>query len=304
MTLQLKGLLAAPHTPMHADGNLYPEMIERQAEMLSDAGLIGAFVCGTTGEGLSLTLSERFQVAERWRSAAPKGFRVIVNVSHLSLGDARALAAHAQRTGADAIASMSPCFFKPDSPEQLVAFCAEAAAAAPQLPFFYYHLPSMTAVNIPVADFLRAGEKQIPTLSGVKFTAADLGDLGRCLTVDPERFTILCGRDDMLLAALALGVTGGIGTSYNFAAPLYQRIMRNYEAGDMVSARADQAKAAEMSAILQKYGGLPATKAVMRMIGLDCGPSRLPQHNLSDRVREQLRTELEGIGFFDDSLRA
>ncbi len=297
MTHHLTGLIAAPFTALRADGALNLDLIERQVESLLQNNVSGAFVCGTTGEGVSLSTEERMQVAERWAQVSQGRLTLIVHAGHNSLPDARALAAHAQHIGAQAVAITAPTFFKPATVEDLVAFSAAVAAAAPDLPFYYYQIPSFTGVALPVYDFLVAGVERIPNLAGAKFTYENLMDYGRCLR--DGRFDMLFGRDEMLLSALALGCQGAVGTTYNLAAPLYHRIWRAYEAGDMASAQADQARAMQFIAVFARHGGLPACKAMMKMIGLDCGPVRLPQRTLSAQDYDQLKAELEQIGFFE-----
>lgn len=284
---------------MRADGSVNPGTIDELFRMLVANGVRGAFVCGTTGESMSLTVQERLQVAERWRALAEGDFVLIVHVGHNCLADCRELAAHAQQIGAHGIAAMAPSFFRPSCAEDLVSFCAEVAAAAPGLPFYYYHMPAVTGVTIPVADFLEAAAGRMPTLAGVKFTYEDLMDFGRSLVVGEGRFDMLFGRDEILLCALALGARGAIGTTYNFAAPLYRRIMDAYEAGDMAAAQKEQSRAREMVAVLSRSGGLAAVKPIMKMMGLDCGPPRLPLRRLGESECEKLRAELERIGFFD-----
>jgi N-acetylneuraminate lyase len=298
MKRHFTGLIAPPYTPMRQDGSLDLGVIEKQAQFLAEGGIRGVFVCGTTGEAMSLTVSERLKVAERWRDVTPEDFPVIVNVGHNCLADSKLLAAGAQRIGADAIAAMAPSFFKPASVEELVSFCGEIAAEAPALPFYYYHIPVMTGVTIPVFDFLRAGTRRIPTLAGAKFTCEDLMDFGRCLTFEGGRFNMLFGVDQMLLAGLALGAEGAVGTTFNLAAPLFQRILKTYETGDMVAARTDQARAVEFIAVVEKSGVFPAGKAIMKMIGMDCGPVRLPLRRLTDEESDRLRDELGRVGFF------
>jgi len=288
---------------MRPDGSVALETIDALYRMLVGNGVRGAFVCGTTGESMSLTVQERRLVAERWRALAGRDFIVIVHVGHNSLPDCRELAAHAQKIGAHGIAVMAPNFFKPASIEDLVAFCVEAAGAAPELPFYYYHMPAMTGVTIPAVDFMQAASGRIPTLTGAKFTYEDLMDYGRCLVLERGRFDMLFGRDEILLSALALGARGAIGTTYNFAAPLYRRIMGAYEAGDMAEAQREQSRAREMVAIFYKAGGLAAVKPIMKMIGLDCGPPRLPLHRFDAAEYEKLRADLDKIGFFDHCCR-
>src|SRR5688500_3533376 len=103
---KLKGLIAAPHTPFHEDGSLNLEMIPKQAAWLAKNGVLGAFICGTTGEGSSLTTEERLAVANRWVQSAPATLKVIVHAGHNSLEEAKGIAAHAEQIGAHAVAAI------------------------------------------------------------------------------------------------------------------------------------------------------------------------------------------------------
>lgn len=294
----LSGLIVAPFTPMHKDGRINLDMIEKQAELFINNGVNGAFVCGTTGESMSLTVEERMVLAEQWQKVSGD-FTVIVHVGHTCLTVSRKLTAHAQKIGAYAVGAMAPCFFKPASVDDLVSFCAEIASAAPELPFYYYHIPSMTGVNFRMIDFLRAAADKIPTLTGVKFTDENLMDFAQCLNLDNGRFNMLFGRDELLLAGLSLGATGAVGSTYNYASPLYNRIISAYNSGDMASAQKDQGRSRDIVTILHKFGGLPTGKAIMKITGLDCGGVRPPLRNLSKVQYNELSGYLDQIGFFD-----
>jgi N-acetylneuraminate lyase len=294
---RLNGLIAAPFTPFHPDGSLNLPRIDSQAQALVDNGVTGAFICGTTGEGLSLTTNERLQVAEKWMAVAPRSLRVFVHVGHPSLAESQALAAHAQKIGAFAFAAIAPTFFRAASVEQLVEYNAQVAAGAPDLPFYYYHFPAMAGADVPVIDFLRLAGPRIPNLAGVKFTHENFMDYSRCVNFDGGRYNILFGRDEILLAALALGGTGAVGSTYNFMAPLYLRVMEAFKAGDLETARRNQAQAVEVIAVMVRHGGLSAAKAIMRLVGLDCGPVRAPLLNLSAEAFQSLARELQELGF-------
>jgi N-acetylneuraminate lyase len=301
MTFSLPGLVAAPFTPFRSDGELALDTVPRLAQSLAANGVIGAFVCGTTGEGASLTSDERRQVAAAWVKARPAGLKVIVHVGHLSGKESGALARHAQEIGADAIAAVAPSFFKPAGVAELVAWCGQVAACAPQLPFFYYHIPSMTSVAIPAAAFLTEARSRIPTLAGIKFTHEDVADFNATRAVGGTDYDILFGRDELLLTALGLGATGAVGSTYNYAAPLYLRIMRAHAAGDLAAAEREQAKARAFIEVMIRFGGQPAGKAIMKLVGLDCGPSRLPLRTFAPANEPALRAALEAQGFFEFS---
>ena len=299
MKQPLVGLIAAPHTAFHPDGSLALEVIPQQARLLAHNKVTGAFVCGTTGEGSSLTSDERYRVVEAWAAAKPAALALIVHVGHLSLGEASAFAKHAEERGADAIAAIAPSFFKPTGVAELVAWCAQIAAAAPRLPFYYYHMPGMTGVTIPATDFLALAGAQIPTLAGVKFTHENLMDFGRAAEVAGGKYEMLFGRDEILLAGLALGARGAVGSTYNFAAPLYLRLIEAFNRGDLAAARKDQSRAMDFIEVLNRHGGMAAGKSAMKLIGVDCGPMRLPLRSLSPAEESSLRAALAAIGFFE-----
>ncbi len=296
--MYIKGLVAAPFTPFTAQGKINLAMIERLAESLSANKIAGAFVCGTTGEGVSMTVNERKRVAERWQGCVDKKLKVIVHVGHTSVEDSRTLAAHAQKIGAAAVGCMAPFCFKPSQVEDLVSFCAKVAAAAPDLPFYYYHIPCVTGVTIKASSFLKIAAERIPNLAGVKFTDENLMDFAECVNFDEGRFDALFGRDEMLLAGLAMGASGAIGSTYNYAAPVFHRIMRAFAAGDLNAARLAQTQANAVIKVLISYGGMPpAGKAFMKLIGLECGGCREPLRELSVVQFEELRQGATTAGF-------
>jgi N-acetylneuraminate lyase len=295
----ITGLVAAPFTPFQSDGNLAFDTIPRLAGCLAKNRVSAAFVCGTTGEGVSLTLGERRKVAGAWRDTLPDGMKLIVHVGGFNIGESQELARHAQAIGADAIASIAPSFFKPAGPEALVAWCAKVASAAPELPFYYYHMPAMTGVRIPAAEFLAQVNDQIPNLAGIKFTDENLVDFERARAWGKNRYTILFGRDEMLLSGLERGAPGAVGSTYNYAAPLFHRIIEAQASGNVDEARKHQQQACQFIDILNEFGGLPAGKAIMKLIGVDCGPVRLPLTSLDPAKENELRQRLQAIGFFE-----
>lgn len=299
MTERIEGLIAAPFTPMDADGALALEAVGPYADLLARSSLAGAFIGGTTGESLSLTVEERMMLTEAWTGAAPAGLRVIVHAGAECLDDARMIAGHAAECGAFAVAAMPPTFFRPAGIDGLVAWCGEVAEAADGLPFFYYHIPGLTGVHVPIVDFLPAAAARIPTLAGVKFTWEDLNDFGLAMDACGDRLDVLYGRDETLLAGLALGARGAVGSTYNFAAPLYTRLIQAFEAGDLDRARDLQRTARQMIRVLAGAPGgfLPAAKSVMARVGVDCGPVRPPLRLLTAEEAEAVWREVDAIGF-------
>lgn len=292
------GLIAAPFTPFGPDGEINLDCIPGYAHVLNDSGVGGAFVCGTTGEGMSLTTEERLAVAERWQRESPELMKVIVHVGHNCRNDAMRLAEHAQKIDAWGVGCMAPPFFKPKTVNDLVAFCSEVAAAAPALPFYYYHMPSMTGASFPMVDFLDAARDRIPNLAGIKYTHEDLMDMQLCRAMDNGRFDILMGRDELLICGLALGCSGAVGSTYNFMAPLYIDLWDRFAKGDLAGARDLQLTSMRVIQALLKHGDpLICGKAIMKRIGVDCGSTRRPIVSLNPSAEQDLMRALDELDF-------
>lgn len=294
----LRGLVAATFTPFRSDGALDVKRIKPSIDAVIAQGANGLYVCGSTGEGPLLTTSERQQVAEASVKAARGRVPVVVQVGHNSIEEARELAAHAQRIGADAVSATPPGYFKPDSLDSLIDCTARIASGAPKLPFYYYNIPVLTGVRFDMIEFLRRGGPRIPTLRGIKFSDPNLHEMLGCIELDGGRYDIVFGVDEMLLGGLAMGAKGAVGSTYNFAAPLYHRIMTAFAAGDLGEARRLQALAAEMIRCLFANGGRAGFKATMQLIGADCGYNRLPTLSATAAQRAKLKRELTALGFF------
>jgi N-acetylneuraminate lyase len=283
----LTGLIPACHTPFDHSGNLNLSIVEQQAALVRESGLRSVFVAGTTGEFASLTVSERKALCERWVGVAGDSMQVALHIGSNCQADSIELATHARKAGVAAVAAIAPNYFKPATVPDLIDFLAPIASAAGQLPFYYYHIPCMTNVRLSVAELLREARGRIPNLRGLKFSHDDMVDLQGAIAAEGGAYNVLFGFDEALLTGLAFGVAGAVGGTYNFAAPLYERIMRAFEKGDLTTARSAQLRATEMIKVLSANGFTAASKAVMAFVGVDCGPVRAPLHNLS---REQLRS--------------
>jgi N-acetylneuraminate lyase len=274
-------IVAAAFTPFNDDGSLAIDTIARQVERLVADGATGAFIAGTTGEGAALTTGERKQLTDAWVAAAPEGFEIIVHVGHASVAEAAELAAHAAKAGASAIAAVAPYFLKPRTAAELVECLAPIAAAAPALPFFYYHIPMVTGIAVPAADVARTALARIPSFAGVKFTGDDLGDLGRVIDLGRDRLRVFFGRDDMLLPAMALGVRDAVGMTFNFTAPIVRAMVQAHDAGDHAAAALQQKVIRDVLGAAAAYGLINGLKALGRRVAVDCGPCRLPLTTLT-----------------------
>jgi len=299
----LTGIIPACHTPFDRDGNLNLAAVERQASHVLGMGLRGVFIAGTTGEFSSMTMDERKALCDRWMDVAGDTLRVAAHVGSNCQADALELAAHARQAGVAAIAVAPPSYFKPATVKDLVDFCVPIAAEVDPLPFYYYHIPSMTGVRLPGSEFLYEARFRIPNLRGLKFSHDDLVDLQCCVALEKGAYDILFGFDEALLVGLCLGVSGAVGCTYNFAGRHYLRMIRAFESGDITAARAAQLEATLMVKSLASFGFMAASKAVMSLIGVDCGPVRAPLRNLTPGQLDELVGKLAAFDVFERPLK-
>lgn len=295
----LNGLIAAPFTPVNGDGSLNLSVIPSYYQMLVVNKVTGAFICGSTGEGVSLTREEKKQVAEAWADAA-KGnpdFKIITLTGGTCIRDAIELAKHAEKTGLYAVAFTAPFYFKPAGVKQLGECCQAIAEAVPDMPFYYYHIPVLNGVNLPMVELLQFAEDFIPNFAGIKYTHEDFMDFLSCLHFQNGKYDMLWGRDENMLASLVLGSKGAVGSTYNYAAPLYNSMMEAYENGETEKARQLQQQSIDMIGLLGKYGGIASGKAFMKLVGVDCGKFRLPVKNMTDSDFELFKKDAERLNF-------
>jgi N-acetylneuraminate lyase len=296
MANHLKGLIAATYTPMHPDGTLNLDEVPKMVDYLIDASVQGLYICGSTGEGMSLTSVERCQLAEAFVAAASGRVPTIVHVGHNSLSEARQLAKHAKEIGADIISATAPSYYKIESVRMLIDSMAEVASGAPGLPFYYYHIPMLTGATLDMPSFLKAAENEIPNLAGLKYTAPTLHEFQACLELDRNRFDAVWGTDEMLLSALVLGTEAAIGSTYNITAPLNNELVLAYHAGDMKRARRLQLQSVQLIRFLLKFPFHAAVKFILSQFGIQCGACRKPMASLNTDQEAYLARELHSSG--------
>jgi N-acetylneuraminate lyase len=296
--LPLHELVAAAHSPFHADGSLAPEVVPTQAAFLAANGIRTVFITGSTGESHSLTCAERLALYDAWAAAAPAhGLSVIGHVGGNCLEDSKTLARRAEQLGFTAISALAPSYFKPASLSALIDTCAAIAAAAPATPFYYYDIPVLTGVAFPMEKFLAEAPARIPNLAGIKFTNPDLVSYRRSLDVAGEKLDLPWGVDEMLVAALATGARGGVGSTYNWCPQLYFDLIAAFDRGDLAEARRLQSVSIAMIDAIAATGFLGTAKALMTRLGVPVGPARLPLGNPTDKQVDDLLEKLEDIGF-------
>jgi dihydrodipicolinate synthase/N-acetylneuraminate lyase len=277
-------LIVAAATPLaHQGERLDEDAVWPMVAFLAERGADGAFVCGTTGEGILLSLEERRRAAVVFR-AALRG-RLIVHAGAQSTRDSATLAAHAAEIGADGVAVIPPPYFPLDDAALAAHFVAAAAACAP-LPFFIYAFTARSGypVTPQVVEQVRA---KATNLAGLKVSESQLE---RVLPYLELGLPVLIGSEPLLPSALARGAVGAVsGLAAAFP--------------DVVRAALDRPDAdaeARLAALRQAMEGQPFIASVKHVLARRGVPvssdMRAPMRSLFTAEAARLDEALDRLG--------
>lgn len=290
-------IIAATFAPLNPDNSLNAGLVPEYCRFLQRNGIDEVFINGTTGEGPSLTQKEKQKITTAWTSGnGGHGKMKVINlVGGTSYMECIENAQFSREAGVDSIAVIGPYFFKPSETRQLAEFVALVGESVPSLPVYYYHIPAITGVMVPMIDFLREISAILPNFAGIKYSHDDFSDFMLCLGFEGGKYDIFWGRDEWMLPALSAGARRFVGSTYNYAAPLYRLLIDAYKNRDFDLAKKYQQKSVEIVQLLEKYG-ISAGKVFMNKTGLDCGRYRSPVKNMTDADMNEFFLTLKELG--------
>ena len=289
------GIWPALVTPLTREGRVNVQATEELVESLVAAGVGGMYVCGGTGEGVLLASAVRCEMAEVAIEAVAGRVPVMVHVGAISTEASVELAQHANLAGADAISAVPPFYYKYSFREVLAHY--RTISSESEAPLYVYHNPGATGTSASPEQLLQLCA--LDGVAGLKYSSHDLHSLSRLLAMrDPDKANVLSGPDELFLPCLALGVDGAIGTTYNFMPRLFIDIMQSTIRGDLTMARRLQFAANDIIAALLPFGIVPATKALLAMVGHKVGNGVPPMLPIEGDDAKRLRRALEEAGLF------
>ena len=272
----LAGVFSALITPFTEDRSVDLASLEALAEFQLAQGLHGFYVGGSTGEAFLQSPAERAAVLTEFAGVVRGRAKLIAHVGAISTDDALGLARVAADAGYQAISAIPP-FYYDFSPAEVLEHYRALADATP-LPLIIYNFPAKSARPLTTPDLLTLLAH--PKIVGVKHTSQNLYQLERLKKAAPSS-VIYSGFDEMFVGGMAMGADGGIGTTFNVMGRLFVQMYQAVAAGDMAHARALQAQANDVIDVLIDVGVFPGTKAMLKLLGVDCGVCRRPFAPLS-----------------------
>jgi len=299
--VKLEGILPALYTCYDAHGEVTDRGLAELLAFYIDRGCRGFFVGGSTGEGLLQGVEERCRFLEAVVKTVSGQVPVIAHVGALATRDACELARFAARVGADAVGSVLPVYYRVGI--EATAAYYRAIAEAAELPLLVYYLAGASEEKLDAAVF---AEKlaALPRVFALKYTSPDLETFGEIAELTQGRLCMVIGRDQLLLPALTMGADAAIGANYCCMPELFVAVYDCFRAGRIGEARKLMARGFRIIKLLhRKYPKMDAVREILRMRGFETGHCRGPIPRFPPERREELRADLERLGFFRPPLR-
>ena len=278
-------------TPFAADGSLNLDSARRLAHHLVDTGSDGIVVCGTTGEGPTVTDREKLDLFEAVVTEVGASATVIANTGTYDTHHSVALTRSALATGVDGFLVVTPYYSKPPRPG-IVAHFQAIAEAADGRPVIVYNIPQRVVVNLEPDVLAELGE--IPNVVAVKQATADLDQARR--VVEDTGLVLYAGNDDLVMPFLELGGAGGICVASHVAGRQYRHMIDLAQQGDVSGARAiDKSLRGLLAALAVTTNPIPV-KAALNLLGHDVGGLRLPLVEADADQTATIAAALEAAG--------
>ena len=306
-------ILHAPYTPFKADDarslNATAATIDLLAAQAKSFGVNTVWVPGSMGQFDVISVSERKVLLQHWISAGKKhGIYVIAHVGTPIQSDAIEMAEYAVSLDADAIASVPGYYEDYTDVESVARFIAPIAAAAPQTPFFYYHIPEVTGATIQAFELMNTARNKsslstyVPTLCGIKFVSSNLADWFNLVRTFNESASLMFAPEPKMASFPFTG--RGVVLAEDFYAPTFIRMYQGWLNGDDQVAYEEQAWKYSAEKVFGTYGGTSAKRLLYEKFpitgagGVNMGPGRLPKKCFNPAEHTALFEALQDVDFW------
>jgi 4-hydroxy-tetrahydrodipicolinate synthase len=287
---KVRGLFTAIITPFTSEGKVDTDRMSDLTRFQISRGAEGIYPCGSTGLGPMMRSEERKLVAEAVIGAARGKVPVVVQVGAADTASTVELARHAEKAGADAVASLTPYYYKPG--EKAVVRHFETLSSAVGIPVLAYNIPQFTGNNLQASVVGAMARKG--TVKGIKDSSQNLLQLQDLLDAVPEEFVVMNGTEEYALFAIMSGADGLVSGGASALPELFKELVASQRKGDYKGALAAHQKILRVKDLV-KPGGISSYYAILRERGVDCGTPRLPFLPLEKEDREPLMAGLRAL---------
>jgi 4-hydroxy-tetrahydrodipicolinate synthase len=291
--MHIHGIIPPVATPMQANEDLDLPRLKWFLDHLIVHGVHGVFVLGTNSEFYALDEREKQEIIATTVAHVNKRVPVYAGTGAETTREVIRLTKMAEREGVDGVSVITPYFIRPTQQEIYEHY--RRIAEQTRLPVILYNNPGTCGgIKIDVDTMARLAE--IPNVLGIKDSSGDLQNTLEFIRVAPPRFSVLMGRDTLILSALMFGARGAVPATSNIAPALVAEIYNAFQRGDLEAAKAAQLRLNPLRMALALCTQPGAVKSALQMMGLSIGPCRAPVAGLTAEKEPKMRAALETAG--------
>ena len=294
MSFAPKGIIVPIVTPLTPDGDLNEKAYRSLIEYLAENGIHGVFPFGTTGEFYAFDQGFYDHLLEVTKDAVAGRMQIYAGANHITTRGAIRIARAVEKIGGiDALSVLTPMFVS-QTQHEVYEYYREIASET-GLPIIIYNNKPKTNVTVEPATVAKLAE--IENIVAVKDSTGDMTNSEEYLRLTRGTgFSVMMGRDTLILAGLHYGASGAIASCANVAPRVAVDIYEKFQAGDYAGAL-DAQFAFSALRVATNMGTFPVVlKEGLKLIGHDCGDCVKPIQPLNDEQREKLRSVLAGMG--------
>lgn len=288
-----KGAGVAIVTPMHEDGKVAYEQLDKLLEFQIAGGTDAIIVCGTTGESSTLTHEEHLDVIRHCVDTVAGRIPVVAGTGSNCTETAVYLSTEAEKMGVDGLLLVSPYYNKATQNGLYAHF--KAIADSVKLPIILYNVPSRTGCNIQPETVVRLC-RDVENIVGVKEASGNISQIAKLASLADGAVDIYSGNDDQIVPIMALGGIGVISVLSNVAPRQTHDMCQKFLDGDLQGSLGEQLRAMELcNALFCEVNPIPV-KMGLQMMGLIDGALRMPLCRMEEANVKRLEKAMKEYG--------
>ncbi|MBR6051007.1 MAG: dihydrodipicolinate synthase family protein [Clostridia bacterium] len=291
--VMFRGVMPALVTPVDEGGKIKRDVLKKLVDWHISEGVSGFYICGSTGEGLLLSVAQRKEMLEATLDATGGRVPVIDHIGAMNLADTVELARHAEKAGAAAISSIPPIYFAYTDDDVFNYY--KKIADSTSLPMLMYGYKGARDMPISLVKKIMT----LDTVIGIKWTFPDFYTMERIKQINGGNINVINGPDEMFVCGLSVGADAGIGTTYNIMPGLFVKAYNAHRANDIAHATALQHGINDVIERLFAHNVIATTKAMLEYLGFDVGQCVEPIHQLTKEEKTALWNSMNGVIDFE-----
>lgn len=289
----MKGIIPALITPYTHEGSISEPVTRQLVKHLLSKGIVGLYLCGSTGEGFLQNTEERKYLLEIVLDEVQDKVPVISHVGAMDTATCVDLTIHAEKVGASAVSAVTPFYYK-HSLEQIKQHYIDIVRAA-DIPLIIYHFPNLTGATTPIEFYHDLSE--VDGIIGLKFSSRDVFQMQQLIGICDDEFLVYNGPDEICIAGLTMGACGAIGSTYNIMPEMFVKLYHEFMNGNIPKARELQYKANKVIHEMSKYGAIAFEREILRLQGFEVGNPRKPLQQITTDQRKEIHQIARSFSF-------